>query len=137
MVKAYKLEVLIIDFDGLGEKGIREELTNIRFPNDCLNLDIKSVECRDIGEWDDNHPLNLMHTYEAAYQELFYGKSESDFDICPWCDSKRIQIPNPPKEDGWWNAYDPLNTRVQCSNPKCGKTAILTLAIWNRMMGKK
>lgn len=70
-MKAYKLEILIIDFDELGEQGIRENLACVNFPNDCISLEIKSIEGRDIGEWEDAHPLNCKTTWDAEYSRLF------------------------------------------------------------------
>ena len=70
-MKAYKLEILIIDFDGLGSKGIVEEIENTRFANDCLSLDIKQIEERDIGEWHDDHPLNSPILADEEYKKLW------------------------------------------------------------------
>lgn len=35
-MKAYKVEILIIDFDGVGEEGIKHELGNANFANDLI-----------------------------------------------------------------------------------------------------
>jgi len=70
-MKAYKLEILIVDHDGLGEDGILGELCNTRFANNCINLQIKSIKDADIGEWHDDHPLNLRLTTDAEYKRLF------------------------------------------------------------------
>lgn len=66
-MKAYKLEVLILDFDKLGEEGIVTELENAFYPNGCITLNVLKTEEYDIGEWDDNHPLNKRDTNKEAY----------------------------------------------------------------------
>ena len=70
-MKAYKLEILIIDFDGLGSKGIIEELENTRFANDCINPKVMDIEERDIGEWHDEHPLNSSLLTKEEYKKLW------------------------------------------------------------------
>lgn len=70
-MKAYKVELLIIDFDELGKDGIIREIENANYPNDCLSPRVKCIVEKDIGEWDDSHPLNKLNTCDAAYQELF------------------------------------------------------------------
>lgn len=70
-MKAYKIEMLVIDFDNLGENGIREELENARYANDCVTPQVKSIICRDIGEWTDDHPLNRGATSASEYQRIF------------------------------------------------------------------
>lgn len=70
-MKAYKIEILVIDFDELGEKGIVDELSNANFPNDCVTLQVKNVIEKDIGEWSDDHPLNKNFTSTAEYHRLF------------------------------------------------------------------
>ena len=70
-MKAYKVEILVIDFDELGVDGIRDQLENARFPNHCMSPRVKCVIEKDIGEWDDSHPLNLRSTMDAEYNRLF------------------------------------------------------------------
>lgn len=70
-MKAYKVELLIIDHDGLGEKGIREELENTEFANHCMHPTVMKVTPKDIGRWDDDHPLNCYDTMESEYNRLF------------------------------------------------------------------
>ncbi len=70
-MKAYKLEVLIVDHDEIGEETIVSVLENHRYPNRCIAPDVKNVECADIGEWHDDHPLNLYSKSEAEYKRLF------------------------------------------------------------------
>lgn len=70
-MKAYKIEILVIDFDKLGEQGIRDELENACFANDCIDLNVKKVIEKDIGEWRDDHPLNRHETCQKEYERLF------------------------------------------------------------------
>jgi len=70
-MKAYKIELLVIDFDGIGEEEIKSVIENAKYPNRCISPDVKSIECADIGEWDDDHPLNSSLTSDEEYNRLF------------------------------------------------------------------
>jgi hypothetical protein len=70
-MKVYKVELMIIDFDNLGAEGIKEELGNTRFSNDCLNPKIMRIDERDAGEWTDEHPLNKLDKFADEYNRLF------------------------------------------------------------------
>ena len=70
-MKAYKVEVLIIDFDNLGEEGIKDELENTRYANYCISPKVKKVTGVDIGEWGDDHPLNKRATADEYYNLFF------------------------------------------------------------------
>ena len=70
-MKAYRLEVFVIDFDDIGIDAIRFELENARFGNRCIEPEVKGVEERDIGEWGDDHPLNMIETADEEYERLF------------------------------------------------------------------
>ena len=72
-MKAYKVEILIVDHDGLGASGIQEAIENQRYANDCILPNVMAVDERDIGEWEDSHPLNLRSKMQAEYQRLFGG----------------------------------------------------------------
>lgn len=73
-MKAYRLEVLVIDFDNVGDD-IPNIIENTKYPNWCISPSIIQVESRDIGEWSDDHPLNKKDTVRAEYEKLFSGKS--------------------------------------------------------------
>jgi len=61
-MKAYKVEMIVIDFDEVGKDGIYREIETLRY---CTPSITKIVE-GDIGDFDDNHPLNLKSTsYET------------------------------------------------------------------------
>jgi hypothetical protein len=74
-MKAYKIEVLVVDHDGLGADGIRETLENARYPNHCISPQVMAVTAADIGEWDDAHPLNSMTKARDYYVRLFSGNT--------------------------------------------------------------
>jgi len=65
-MKAYKFEVLVIDFEQLGG----EELARTLQTNRYISPTVESIEERDIGEWTDDHPLNKSGC-NLEYQRLF------------------------------------------------------------------
>jgi hypothetical protein len=69
-MKAYKVELLVIDHDGLGPEGIKGVLENMD-PNHCMYPKAVDIEEREIGEWHDKHPLNMPDQWMAAYDGLF------------------------------------------------------------------
>lgn len=75
-MKAYKVELLIIDFDEIGEKSIKETIENERYPNYCISPSVMHIHGEDIGEWDDDHPLNKSNTRKNYYNMLFNTLSE-------------------------------------------------------------
>lgn len=68
---AYKLEILVIDFDGVGKDGIRDMIAHARYPNHAISPSVESIEVRDIGAWHDSHPLNNRNTASAEFKRLF------------------------------------------------------------------
>lgn len=73
-MKAYKLEVLIIDHDEVGEAEMRELIENGRYPNHCLSPHIMAIKAAEIGEWHDDHPLNKRDQWQGEYKRLFDGE---------------------------------------------------------------
>lgn len=69
-MRAYKLEVLVIDFDDVGDEVV-SLIENARYPNRCISPSVMNVEVRDIGEWSDDHHLNKKDTMKAAYNRMF------------------------------------------------------------------
>lgn len=57
-MKVYKVELLIIDHDEIGEKEIKEILDNGRYPNRCISPEVKWITEADIGEWYSARYLN-------------------------------------------------------------------------------
>lgn len=70
-MKAYKVELLIVDHDGLGKSGIVEEIQSASYGNDCIMPRVMLVEEREIGDWHDEHPLNHKKTIDAEYVKMF------------------------------------------------------------------
>ena len=70
-MKAYKLEVLIIDHDSVGEDLIVSILENQKYPNHCLSPQVKVITEAEIGTWTDYHPLNKRATCDAEYDRIF------------------------------------------------------------------
>ena len=75
-MKAYKIEVLVIDFEDIGEKEIGDTLANLR----DLSVDVKSIKSVEIGEWRDDHPLNKKETSDNEYARLFPDPSKKDYE---------------------------------------------------------
>ena len=73
-MKAYKVEILIIDHDELGAEGIKQVIEETSYPNYCISPDVKDIVSVEIGEWDDEHPLNKRETSDEEYNRLFKTK---------------------------------------------------------------
>lgn len=73
-MKAYKIEIFVIDHENIGEENIKGTLENVRY----INADVKSIKSVDIGEWDDDHPLNKRATADAEYERLFSPPKSKD-----------------------------------------------------------
>lgn len=71
-MKAYKLEILVIDFDEVGDE-IVEVIKNQKYPNHCIDPMVMSFQSVEIGEWDDDHPLNTPEDgiQENEFKRLF------------------------------------------------------------------
>ena len=70
-VKAYKVEILVVDHDGLGPEEIKNVFENMKYPNRCMYPVVMGMVERDIGEWTDDHPLNGIDEQDEEYQRLF------------------------------------------------------------------
>lgn len=71
-MKAYKVELLIVDMDEIGPDAIKDYLENTKYPNYCMDPHVKNIIEKDIGEWHDDHPLNKRDKCEEEYQRLFF-----------------------------------------------------------------
>ena len=69
-MNVYKIEIMVIDHDGVGEDGVITEIENANYGNDCISPQVKSIETRTV-EWRDDHPLNLRATADEEYRRLF------------------------------------------------------------------
>ena len=65
--KAYKIELLVVDFENFPEDEIIYLLENVRH----LYPSVMSIQSKEINDWDDDHPLNNRNTAKQAYKEMF------------------------------------------------------------------
>ena len=66
-MKAYKVTLLVIDHENMGEKDIKLNLEN----EGCTNPRVMAIETADIGKWSDNNPLNDNTKCKAEFNRLF------------------------------------------------------------------
>ena len=71
MVRIYKLTVMVIDDNELGDEEITDAIQETWYPNHCIMPSVMSVESREIGEWDDDNPLNNSDTHEEEFRRIF------------------------------------------------------------------
>jgi hypothetical protein len=69
-MNVYKVELLIIDFDDIGEDAVKNMIENTKYPNHCISPQVKSIQTRQV-EWCDAHPLNSSFRADAEYKRLF------------------------------------------------------------------
>lgn len=63
-MKAYRIVTYVMDLNhGMDKDEIIEELTRSRY----LSIETGAIQEIDIGEWDDDHPLNSYETDTEAY----------------------------------------------------------------------
>lgn len=69
-MKVYKLEVMIIDQDVDSIEDAIYIIDETRYPN---HINVKAITCKeaDIGEWDDDNPLNDPDTTKQEMDKLF------------------------------------------------------------------
>lgn len=70
-MKVYKLTVMVIDFDGIGSGGVKSAIEDTKYPNRCISPHMVGIDERDIGEWDDSHPLNHRDKAADEFNRLF------------------------------------------------------------------
>ena len=70
-MRAYKITLLFIDFDEVGQQEAKYLIENARLPNHIHPGSVMAIEEADIGEWRDDHPLNKRATKAAAFRALF------------------------------------------------------------------
>jgi hypothetical protein len=71
----YKIELMIVDFDRIGEDEIRLVLEEAHYPNRCISPNVVSIESREV-DWTDEHPLNKRSTWKAFFAGLFSSSTE-------------------------------------------------------------
>ena len=64
-MKAYKVELLVLDHDDIGV--CKETFEDIEYHL----TQVMSIESKEIGEWDDDHPLNFgdIEFYNNLFQD--------------------------------------------------------------------
>jgi hypothetical protein len=70
MTEVFKIELLIVDHDGLGFDEIKEVLEGTRYPNWCISPNVMRGVSHGV-EWTDEHPLNNKNTMRSEYQDMF------------------------------------------------------------------
>jgi hypothetical protein len=70
-MKVHLLRVLVIDHDHLGADEVERVLEDTKYPNDCIIPNVIKSQSVDIGEWDDDNPLNHSDTQAAEIDRLF------------------------------------------------------------------
>ncbi len=70
-MKAYKVTVLVIDHDDVGQEAVERSLEKSDYTNDIIDPMIMEIEQREIGEWGDSHPLNIYSQRRGEYEKLF------------------------------------------------------------------
>ena len=65
-MQVYKIEVMVLDFEGIGGEEIKNSIENNIFLN-AHAMNSKSVEV----DWSDDHPLNKCGTMARTYTDLF------------------------------------------------------------------
>lgn len=69
-MQVHKLEMLVVDHDGIGDREIVAVLENQKFPNWCISPKVMKIETEEV-EWSDDHPLNKKAEQAVAFQALF------------------------------------------------------------------
>ncbi len=69
-MKVHRIEVMVVDHDGLGANEVRTVIESTNYPNDCIRPKIVDVQTREV-EWTDDHPLNQRRGWLAAFRALF------------------------------------------------------------------
>jgi hypothetical protein len=70
-MKAYRVEILVVDHDEIGPDQIKYCLERTKYTNWCMAPDVIEIQECDIGEWTDEHPLNQTATYKDEFRKLF------------------------------------------------------------------
>lgn len=70
MAKLFKLSAYLIDYNDTFDESNLEDYLIWRL---CDELDIDHIhlDCADIEDWNDDHPLNYYNCPEAEYEKYF------------------------------------------------------------------
>ncbi len=69
-MKVHKIVLMVIDHDEVGKQGIVNVIEDQNYPNMCILPSVMDIETKDIGEWSDDHPLN-MGNISKEFNKLF------------------------------------------------------------------
>ena len=69
-MKVFKLEVMVIDEDITDLEQAKSLIESTRFANHS-HVSLITAREAEIGEWDDDNPLNCWDTQEAEMNRLF------------------------------------------------------------------
>ena len=71
MTNIIKVEIMVVDHDGLGAEEISNVINNCTLPGN-INPKVMNTETKSV-DWDDSHPLNRFDfiTKHNAFCELF------------------------------------------------------------------
>lgn len=72
-IEVHKVTILVVDCDGLGAQGVKDEFENTPYANHCMNPEVKEVETQMIT-YTDSHPINSTVKADAEYEKLFPEK---------------------------------------------------------------
>lgn len=67
MTKVYKIELFVVDHANYGIDGTIEALEN----DEHLHTQVLTTQSVDVGDWDDQNPLNRRSTARAEIKRLF------------------------------------------------------------------
>jgi hypothetical protein len=68
--KVHLITLYAVDYDGIGAEGVKDELENANYGNDCITPEVLTIETREVA-WSDDHPINLRGTRKQALKYLF------------------------------------------------------------------
>jgi len=69
-MKVYKVTLMVVDHDEVGTD-LQDILETTKYPNRCIEPHVIDIESREIGEWYDSHPLNIVSKIKAEFLKLF------------------------------------------------------------------
>lgn len=79
-MKAFKLELYVVDYEGLGLDVFLQNLDYMRYYSPVI---LDAVEA-DIGDWSDDHPLNSRKTTKEQKLSYFTGDNPYKCDGNPF-----------------------------------------------------
>lgn len=69
--KVHRIVLEVLDLDEVGIADIKAILENGNYPGDCISTRVREMQTRDIGEWDDDHPLNNAEEAHRFFFAIF------------------------------------------------------------------